>query len=67
MNRSIQVEGAFGDLKQDTGFRRFLCRGNENVQTEIPLLAMAHNIRKLHRKIQGDRTGTHLFPLKKTA
>lgn len=67
MNRSIQVEGSFGDLKQDTGFRRFLCRGNENVQAEITLLAMAHNIRKLHRKIQGNRTGTHLFPLKKSA
>ncbi len=25
MNRSIQVEGAFGVIKQDYGFRRFLC------------------------------------------
>ena len=31
MNRSIQVEGAFGVLKQDYGFRRFLTRGVENV------------------------------------
>ncbi|WP_222427937.1 transposase [Sporomusa sp. KB1] len=27
MNRSIQVEGAFGVLKEDMGFRRFLLRG----------------------------------------
>ena len=26
MNGSIQAEGAFGVLKQDYGFRRFLCR-----------------------------------------
>lgn len=39
--------------------------GNENVLAEITLPAMAHNIRKLHRKIQGNRTGIHLFPLKK--
>lgn len=67
MNRSIQAEGFFGDLKQDTGFRRFLCRGNENVRAEITLLAMAHNMKKLHRKIQRNRTGTHLFPIKKSA
>ncbi len=27
MNRSMQVEGAFGVIKQDYGFRRFLTRG----------------------------------------
>ena len=31
MNRSIQAEGSFAELKQDMGFRRFLCRGTENV------------------------------------
>ena len=30
INRSIQVEGAFGILKQDYGFRRFLMRGKIN-------------------------------------
>ena len=64
MNRSIQVEGSFGILKEDRKFRRFLCRGKENVYAECVLLALSHNIEKLHRKIQNDRTGTHLFPLK---
>ena len=67
MNRSIQAEGSFGELKQDMGFRRFLCRGTQNVLAESVLLAMAHNLNKLHRKIQDERTGTHLFKLKKAA
>ena len=31
------------------------------------ILAIAHNINKLHKKIQNDRTGQHLFKLKKSA
>ncbi|MDR2043097.1 MAG: transposase [Clostridium sp.] len=60
MDRSIQVEGAFGILKQDMGFRRFLMRGQVNVQTELLLLAMAFNLNKLHSKIQSKRCGKHL-------
>jgi hypothetical protein len=67
MNRSIQAEGSFGELKQDMGFRRFLCKGKQNVLAESILLAMAHNINKLHNKIQSDRTKTHLYKLKETA
>ena len=67
INRSIQAEGSFGELKQDMGFRRFLCRGKQNVEAESILLAIAHNINKLHHKIQSERTGTHLFGLKKSA
>ncbi|AJQ25740.1 hypothetical protein JBW_04020 [Pelosinus fermentans JBW45] len=60
MNRSIQVEGAFGVLKQDMGFRRFLMRGRVKVQTEFLLLCMGYNVNKLHNKIQSDRCGTYL-------
>ena len=67
MNRSIQVEGSFGELKQDMGFRRFLCRGKQNVLAESILLAMSHNVNKLHNKIQSDRTRTYLFSLKESA
>lgn len=35
MNRSIQAEGAFGVLKQDMGFRRFLLRGQVKVQNRV--------------------------------
>ena len=33
-NRSIQVEGSFGDLKQDMQFRKYLSRGSSNVLEE---------------------------------
>ncbi len=61
MNRSIQAEGTFGVLKQDHYFRRFLTRGNKQVLTELLLVALSFNIRKLHTKIQENRTETHLF------
>jgi len=61
INRSIQVEGAFGVIKQDYGFRQFLLRGKKKVQTELLLIAMAFNINKLHHKIQKNRAGTQLF------
>ena len=64
VNRSIQVEGAFGVLKQDMAFRRFLLRGQIKVQTEFLLLATAFNIKKLHNKIQSKRCGTYLHILK---
>jgi transposase len=60
MNRSIQSEGAFGVLKQDRQFTRFLTRGKENVKTEILLLCFGFNINKLHAKIQDGRCGKPL-------
>lgn len=64
MNRSIQAEGSFGDIKQDMQFRRYLTKGKANVLAESTLLAIARNINKLHNKIQNGKTGTHLFSLK---
>jgi hypothetical protein len=60
VNRSIQVEGAFGVLKQDMGFRRFLLRSQVKVQIELFLLAIAFNTNKLHNKIQTKRCGAYL-------
>ncbi len=64
MNRSIQAEGPFGEIKQDMQFRRYLTKGTINVLAESTLLAIARNINKLHNKIQNGKTGIHLFPLK---
>ena len=64
MNRSIQVEGAFGVLKNDYEFQRFLLRGKTKVKLEILLLCLGYNINKLHAKIQNERLGSYLFPLK---
>lgn len=61
VNRSIQVEGAFGVLKEDYGFRRFLRRGEANVFTEILLYAMAYNVNKLHNKMKKNQTGCTIY------
>lgn len=60
VNRSIQVEGAFGVLKEDYGFRRFYTRGKKNVKVEFLLLSLGYNLNKLHNRIQNDRCGIPL-------
>ena len=61
MNRSIQVEGAFGVIKENHNFRRFLTRGKKNVKVEFTLLALAYNLNKLHHKIQQNRLGVTFY------
>ena len=67
MNRSIQAEGSFANVKEDMNFRRYLYRGSKNVLAQSTLLAIAFDINKLHNKIMSERTGTHLFELKKAS
>jgi len=64
MNRSIQVEGAFGVIKQDYGFRRLLRRGAENVFTEILLYCFSFNINKFHNKSKREFEGVIRHQLK---
>lgn len=61
MNRSIQVQGTFGVIKEDRGFRRFSLRGLVNVKIEFLINALAHNISKLHNKITHNRLECSLF------
>ena len=58
--RSIQVEGAFALLKTDFGFRRFLTTGRANIRTELFLLAMAFNLKKLWMKREHGRLQTRV-------
>ena len=58
--RIIQVEGAFGVIKENNRFSQFLLRGSSKVQAETVLIVMAYNINKLHHKIRDNRTGTQL-------
>lgn len=58
--RSIQVEGAFGLLKNDLGFRRFLTRGKNNIRTELFFLAMVFGLKKLWMKQENGRLQTYL-------
>lgn len=50
VQRSIQVEGAFGIIKEQMGFRRFKRRGTQNVKFEFMLIAIGYNLAKLHSK-----------------
>ena len=61
MNRSIQVEGAFGVLKSNRKFKRFLMRGKTNISTELFLLCLAFDIQKFFSKLQRRKLITCFF------
>ena len=61
VNRSIQAEGAFGELKHNRGFTRFLTCGKHNVLTELYLHAMAQNILKYIAKCNRKQPKAHLL------
>jgi hypothetical protein len=46
----MEIESCFGDIKHNMNFRRFHLRGKQKVKTEIGLVTMAHNLRKVHLK-----------------
>ena len=50
VQRSIQVEGAFGVIKQDLNYRRLYRKGLENVKTEVTLVCIGYNLMKYHHK-----------------
>lgn len=56
IQRSIQAEGTFGQIKQDNQYDRLRRRGADRVKLEILLVAIGHNLRKYHtRKISQAR------------
>lgn len=50
IQRSIQVEGAFGIIKESFSLRRFRRKGAENVKLEFYLTAIGYNLDKYHNK-----------------
>lgn len=50
--RSVEIESCFGDIKHNMGFRRFHLRGKKKVAAECILVAIAHNMRKVHIREQ---------------
>ena len=53
INRSAQVEGVFGVIKQDMDYERVRRKGLENVSCECMLVCLGYNIRKLFTLIAG--------------
>jgi transposase len=47
VQRNIEVESVFGQIKHNQHFRRFSLRGLAKVKTEWGLVCIAHNMRKL--------------------
>lgn len=66
-NYFVSMEGAFGVLKSDDEFQRFLLCGKTKVKLEILLLSIGYNLNKLYAKIQNNWTRKHLFPVQATA
>lgn len=60
VNRSIQVEGAFGQLKHNRQFKRFLTCGKQKVLAELYFLALSQNIAKTLGKCNENLRKTHL-------
>ena len=46
--RGQDVESVFGDLKMNQHFRRFHLRGKAKVKAEFGIIALSHNLRKIH-------------------
>ena len=62
-NKRLYISKSFLEKRQES----YLFRGKTKVKLEILLLCMGYNLNKLHAKIQNERTGSHLFPVKETA
>jgi transposase len=55
VNRSIQVEGTFGIVKQDMAYDRFRRRGLAEVSAEMMLICLGANIRKYFSFLRSGR------------
>jgi hypothetical protein len=53
--RKETVEPVFGIIKNVMGFRQFMLRGIEKVNTEWSLVRVAYNFKRLHRLMEGKR------------
>ena len=47
--RKITVEPVIGQVKENFGFRQFLLRGLEGVNTELNIVGTVHNLKKIWR------------------
>lgn len=60
-NRSIQAEGAFGQLKHNRNFKRFLTGGKVKVLAELLFLGLSQNIAHLLAKCNSGLQNLHLI------
>lgn len=61
INRSIQVEGTFGQIKHNMNYDRIRRRGLEKVSCEIMLICLGRNIRKFFTLLDSDNIKTNYW------
>ena len=59
VNRSIQVEGAFGRIKQNMEFDRFSRRLLNKVSVEFGLVVLDYNVSKAFKYFEGTLSNAH--------
>ena len=64
-NKRLYVSKSFLEKRQES-YENILSEKGIQYRMNL-LLSMGYNLNKLHAKIQNDRTGKHLFPVKKPA
>jgi transposase len=52
IKRKWDVEPTFGDIKHNMGFRKLLLRLMPKVKTEVGLISIAHNIKKIKTRLR---------------
>lgn len=66
INRSIQIEGAFGTVKRNYEYRRVRHKGKENVEKELLFMAFGFNLRKYRSRRDTDRLQQHYLEKEET-
>lgn len=61
INRSIQVEGTFGQIKQNMQYIRIRRRGIDKVSCEIMLMCLGRNIRKFFTLLNNNEIKSHYW------
>lgn len=61
VNRSIQVEGTFGQIKNNMGYIRIRRREIEKVSCEIMLMCLGRNIRKFFTTLEGNEVKSNYW------
>nr|WP_269320137.1 transposase [Streptobacillus canis] len=64
LNRSIQVERPFGDIKENFDYDRFRRKGLERTKLEFAMYALGFNLRKYINDIRKNRENINLYKLK---
>jgi len=61
VNRNIQVEGTFGQIKNNMGYIRIRRRGIKKVSCQIMLMCLGRNIRKYFTTLEGNEVKSNYW------